>query len=845
MSRFSHNSRLPVSLRFALRELRAGLKGFRVFMACLILGVTAIAAVGSLTQSIEEGLRSEGQAILGGDVEVRMFRSDITDEQRTWLSGQGLMSQSTRLRTMARSQMDESTLVELRSIDSLYPLYGEFITIPALDNEDLFAKRDGAWGAAIEGALASRLGVTTGDTLSIGTIKITIRALIDKEPDKANLGFQLGPSVIVYNEAMNEAGLRTTGSLINYYYKLQMPEGTDIEAWKISANERYADQRWSIRDSHGAAPGLRRFINRMSMFLTLVGLTALVVGGVGVSNAVKGYMDRKTKTIATFKILGASGNSIFMIYFMQVILLGLVAIAIGLVAGAMLPDVLMLFLPDSLPVSPEEGIYPRALIMAALYGLLITIAFTTWPLGKARDLPAVRLFRALVAPDKQKPRAIYQVIVYSAAVMVAALAVGLADNIALASGFTAGALLSLSLLRSTSALIEKIARKMPRPKNALRRLALANIHRPGSATSAVVISLGLGLTLFAGLALIEGNMARELNNQVPDRAPAFFFLDIQKYQIDDFKRVALAIEGVDEFKGVASLRGRVTHINGTPVDDLEVSSDFRWVIRGDRSLSYDGNEPDKSPVVKGEWWPQGYAGPPEISIGDEAAAGLGMTVGDTMTMTILGREITFRVRSTREINWGGMGLNFVIMLDPHTMNSAPHSYMATIRASGEAESRAYNTLTKAFPSVTAIRVKEVIDKVNSMLMQIGVAIRATSLVAIVAGVFVLAGAIAAGFQQRVYDAVILKVVGAVRGQILRAYLLEYIVLGLITAVIALLLGSVAGYMVVAQVMDMKFTLLPWPMVVTVFASLGVTITFGLMSSIKALAVRPNQVLREE
>ena len=845
MSAFSHNTRLPISLRFALRELRAGIKGFRVFMACLILGVTAIAAVGSLTQSIEEGLLREGQAILGGDIEVRMNRSDITQEQRTWLAGQGIMSQSTRMRTMARSDAGESTLVELRSIDELYPLYGEFITSPSLPHKALFTKQNGTWGTVIETALASRLGVGVGDNLSVGTIKVTIRALIDKEPDKANLGFQLGPSIMVYNAAMMEAGLKATGSLIDHYYKLKMPENMDIEAWRDALQERYPDERWSVRDSSGAAPGLRRFIGRMSMFLTLVGLTALVVGGVGVSNAVKGYMDHKTKTIATFKILGASGNSIFMMYFMQVILLGIIAITIGVIAGAMLPDLLMLFLPDSLPISPEQGLYPKALILAALYGLLITIAFTSWPLGKARDLPAVRLFRALVSPDKQKPRTIYQVIVYGAAIAVIALAVGLAGNIALASGFIAGAMISLLLLRATSDVIERVARKMPRPKNALKRLALANIHRPGAATSAVVISLGLGLTLFAGLALIEGNMARELNNQVPERAPAFFFLDIQKNQHDAFKQRALSIDGVDEFNSVASLRGRVTHVNGTPVDELKVDPAFNWVIRGDRGLSYSTTIPDKSPIVKGNWWPLGYDGPPEVSLGDEAATGLGIAIGDTMTMTILGREIAFRVRSTREINWGGMGFNFVIMLDPNTMKGAPHSFMANIRATGEAEARAYNTLTKDFPAVTAIRVKEVIDKVNGMLIQIGVAVRATSLVAIVAGVFVLAGAIAAGFQQRVYDAVVLKVVGAVRSQILRAYLLEYIAIGMITAVIALLLGSMAGYMVVAQVMDMKFTLLPTPMIITVFASLGVTITFGLMSSIKALGVRPNQVLREE
>lgn len=841
----SHNMSLPVSLRFALRELRGGLKGFKVFMACLILGVTAIAAVGSLTSSIEEGLKNEGQSILGGDIEVRKFRGDITDEQRVWLMGQGEMSSSTRMRTMARNETGESTLVELRSIDKLYPHYGDFETIPQLDNATLLGQINGMWGTAIESALASRLNVIVGDVLNIGTIKISVRALIDKEPDKANLGFQLGPSVMVYNEAMEEAGLRATGSLIDHYYKFKMPVGTNLKAWRKSADERYPEAKWSIRDSSGAAPGMRRFINRMSMFLTLVGLTALVVGGVGVSNAVKGYMDRKTRTIATFKILGASGNTIFMIYFMQVMFLGIIAIIIGLIAGAMLPDILMMFLPNTLPIAPQEGIYPQALIMAGLYGILITIAFTTWPLGKARDLPAVRLFRALVAPDDQKPRKIYRAVVNVAALIVVLLAVGLADNISLAAGFVAGAIISLRLLQYMSKLIERGARKMPRPKNALRRLALANIHRPGSATSAVVISIGLGLTLFATLALIEGNLDRELNNSVPERAPAFFFLDIQNDQIEAFRKEALAIDGVDEFTQVASLRGRVTHLNGTPVEDTKVDREHSWVIRGDRSISYDPVEPPRSPIVKGEWWPKGYDGPPEISIGDEIASGLGLEIGDTMTLTVLGRSITARLRSTRETNWGGMNFTFAIMLDPHTMTAAPHGFMASVRATKEAEAGAYNTLTKAFPAVTAIRVKEVIDRVNVMLVQIGVAIRATSLVAIVAGIFVLAGAIAAGFQQRVYDAVILKVVGAVRSQILKAYLLEYLVIGLITAIIALFLGGLAGYLVVDKVMEMNFILLPGVMAITVFASLAVTIIFGLMSSVKALAVRPNTVLREE
>lgn len=838
---------MPVALRLALRELRGGLNGFKIFMACLILGVTAIAAVGSLTRAIQQGMEREGQSILGGDMEINIFQGQMAEKPRAWMLEHGTLSESARLRTMARVDgAPRSTLVELRAVDSLYPLYGDFLTSPSLDNEALFEKRGGSWGTAIDPLLADRLGVALGDTLIFGQVKADIRAFIDKEPDKANLGFQLGPSVLVHFDALKETGLVTTGSLINYYYKLRMPSGTDITAKREELKEAFPDANWRVRDRSTSAPGLRRFIDQMGIFLTLVGISALVVGGVGVGNAVRGYMDRKTRTIATLKILGADGSTVFKTYFYQIMLIGLIAIAIGMVIGAMLPGTLAAFLPDSLPVQPDGGVYPLALVLSALYGLMITIAFTVWPLGKARDLPAVRLFRALVAPETRWPRFIYTAAIFGAATVVVLLAVGLSENRILAAGFMGGAGVALGLLRLTSWLIERGAAKAPRSRNTLVRMAVANLHRPGAATGAVVLSLGLGLTLFAGLALIEGNLKQRLTEQVPDEAPAFFFIDIQGYQLADFEKQAREIEGVGELVSVPNLRGRVIRLNGVKASEVEnINPEVRWVLRGDRGLSYMNELGKGSRIVEGEWWPADYDGEPEVSLGKEVADGLGLGIGDTISVSVLGREITATVKSLREIDWGTFGFNFVILFDPNTLKAAPHTYMATLKASGDAEEKAHRELTNAYPNVTAVRMKEVLSSVNEMMGQIGTAVRATAAVAIIAGIMVLAGAIAAGFRQRVYESVILKVVGAVRSQILRAYLLEYTLIGLITAVIALGLGSLTGWIVVSMVMEMEFTFLVVPMVATVLVSLIVTILFGLGSSFRALGVKPNQVLRSE
>ena len=849
---------LPIALRLALRELRGGLNGFRIFIACLILGVGAIAAVGSLAQSIEDGLNAEGRNILGGDIEISVLQNKLSSEKIDYFNNIGTLAKSVRFRTMTtaeRSQQNttpvladtpESTLVELRGITDIYPLYGSFVTKPAQDTASLIEKRGDLWGTIIDPLLADRLQLQLGDILVFGNVRTEIRAFIENEPDKANLGFQLGPSVFTHNDALDASGLITLGSMINYIYKIKLPEGTDLEQTIKTIKADYPEATWRIRNRTNSAPGLRNTIDNMGEFLVIVGLAALVIGGVGVGNAVKGYMDRKTKTIATLKILGAQGPVIFWTYFYQILLIGSVSTLIGISLGAFLPELLAGLLPATIPVEIQGSLHPAALLTAAAYGLLVTTAFTAWPLGKARDLPAVRLFRALVSPDSKRPRGGYIVLAVTSLLIVGALAITLAENRWLAAIFLGASLGAFITLRGISWLIEKTAARMPRPKNALHRMALANLHRPGAATSAVVISLGLGLTLFAALALLEGNLRANLNSEFRNEAPAFFIVDIQKNQLENFKTAAYDIDGVSDVITVPFLRGVIKEINGTSSKDWTiVDKNYSWVLRGDRGLSYGNNMGTETELVEGDWWPSDYDGPPQISFGLKEAEGLGIGIGDILTINVLGRDIEAEIVSLREISWGNIGFNFVMMFDPNTLKHAPSTYMSTLKATPAAETEAHRTLTRSFPNITVIRMKEVLDSVQGVLNQISSAVSATSVVAIIAGILVLAGAIAAGFRQRVYESVILKVVGAIRRQVLWAYFLEYLFIGLITATIALALGSLAGYMVVTELWDLEFTFLPGPVFTTLAISLFVTIAMGLTSSWRALSTKPNAILRTE
>jgi len=841
----SRHTAIPTSLRLALREMRDGLKGFRIFLACLILGVTAIAAVGSLTASLVAGMKAEGRKLLAADVEIRLEQARLTDEQRAWIDERGKISPSLQLRTNAFAiESGERTLVEMRAVGPAYPFYGELRVTPAAPREALLARRDGQWGVLLDPTLGDRLDIDVGDPLKLGTTVFELRGFLEKEPDRANYGFQLGPTAMIAWAAVEETGLTESGSLTDFYYKIRLPDGVDAQGWSEALAAAFPDADWRIRTHENSAQGVRRFVQRMGTFLTLVGLTALVVGGVGVGNAVRAYLDRKTDTIATLKILGAEGSGVFRIYMLQILLLTAIAVIIGLFLGGGLPILLNRLLEGALPVPPRTGFYPAPLVLAGLYGVLITLAFTVWPLGRARDIPAARLFRNIVSRENKAPRRIYWLIVLASGLAVATLAVTLSEREELAAGFAVAAVLSLGILRTGGWAVERMAASLPRPRIPGLRLAIANLHRPGAATGPVVVSLGLGLTLFAALALVEGNLRGEVNRQIPDRAPAFFFPDIQPWQHADFVRIAESLEGVSNLRTVPYMRGTVTHVDGVPAAEVEAKPGSGWVLRGDRGISYSKDFPEGNELVKGEWWPADYEGPPLVSMAAEEARGLGLDIGDTITVSVLGRQITAAIDSLRRVEWGTININFVIMLDPFTLSRAPHTYMATLEAAGDAEARAYRTLTDEFPNVTAVRIKEVLTSINALLGQIGTAVRATAIITILAGVLVLAGAMAAGHRHRVYDSVVLKVLGAVRRDVLGAYLMEYALLGVLTGLVALVLGGLGGWYVVEEVMGIDFRLMSGAMLLTVAASVAVTVVFGLLSTWRALGVPTATILRE-
>ena len=834
-----------LAARFAQRELRGGLKGFRIFLACLALGVAAIAGVGSLAAGLAAGLAADGRALLGGDIELRLVHREANPDERAWLAARGRISETAQMRSMARdADGDARTLIELKAVDRAYPLYGAVALAPEMPLAAALESRDGLWGAAVEEGLLRRLGLELGDAIRVGEGRFELRATIVREPDRATEGLTLGPRVLVAAGGLSTTGLIVPGSLVHYHYRVALPPGTDAAVAAAAAAEQHKDTGWRVRDWRNGNPGLRQFIDRIGIFLVLIGLAALLVGGVGVANAVRSYLDGKVPVIATLKCLGASGSFVFKVYLIQVLLLAVGGIAVGLAAGAALPMGLAGLLGSVLPIPFRAGVYPWPLALAAGYGLLVGLAFALWPLARAREVMPAALFRDLVAPARRWPRPGYVVATIAAFVALAVIAIATTDERRFAVWFVVGAAGSFVAFGALAAAVAAITRRLQRPRLPYLRLALANLYRPGSATASVMLSLGLGLALLATVALIQGNLTAQVRERLPEQAPAFFFVDIQPDQVAEFGRIAEELPGVGAVKRVPSLRGRIVEVNGVPADQAPVTPEQRWVLRGDRGLTYSARLPENSRLVAGDWWPENYRGPPLVSLEAGAAHGLGLNLGDSITVNVLGRDIEARIASLRQVEWGSLDLNFVLVFSPGLLEAAPHTFIATVMAEASAEDPLLRAVTDRFPNITAIRIRDVLQQVNGLLEDIGRAVRAATGVTLLAGVLVLGGAIVAGHRRRVREAVLLKVLGATRLDVLKAYIVEYALIGGVTAVLAAAIGWGAAWLVLTQVMGTAWIALPATLVGTVAVGVLLTLAVGLAGTWRALSQRPAPVLRQ-
>ena len=845
------NSRGPsLALRYAFREMRSGLRGFYVFIACIALGVMAIAGVGSVAASLGEGVAREGRTLLGGDVAFSLMQREAKPEELAFLRARGAVSVAATLRGMARAPDGNLALVEIKAVDGSYPLLGKATLAPDMPMSDLLAERDGAYGAATDTTLMARLGLKVGDRLTVGNATFELRSEISAEPDKLAGGVGFAPRFLTSEDALRATKLLQPGSLVRWIYRVRLPDTVSgdraAKALADDARVQLPQAGWEIRSRDNASPQLERTITRFTQFLTLVGLASLLVGGVGVANAVKSHIDRRRDVIASLKALGATGRDVFAIYLTQVMVLAVIGSLIGMVVGASLPFAIVGLFGKLLPLPVVPALHLGELALSLLYGLLTALAFGLWPLARVHDVPVAALFRDAALTESHRPKLRYMLWMALVVGLLIAVVVGLAYDKRVAAVFVVSSMVVFALLRGIAGALMAFARKLPRPSMTMLRLAIANIYRPGALTPSVVMSLGLGLTVLVTVTQIDGNLRRQFMAALPEKAPSFYFIDIPSTDADRFSAFLKEKQPQSTIEDVPMLRGRIVAARGVKAEDLKPSSDAEWVLQSDRGLSYTNEVPRGSKLVEGEWWAPDYSGPPLVSFEKKLADGLGLKLGDEVTVNVLGRDITARIGNMRSVDWQSLGINFVLVFSPNTFRGAPHTHIATLtepKSDPSQDAGLVKAVADAFPMITTVRVREALDTVGSVVTNLVLAIRGTSAVTLLSAILVLGGALAAGHRHRVYDAVILKTLGATRARLLGAYALEYLMIGLATAVFGVIAGSVAAWLIVTRLMTLSFVWQAGSAAGVVLAALIVTVGLGLVGTLVALNQKPATVLR--
>ena len=835
---------LSVATRLARRELRGGLRGFRIFLACLILGVAAIAAVGSVREAIRAGLEREGATILGGDAELELTYRFASAEERAWMADQAtVVSELVDFRSMAvfgTGDAAERGLTQIKAVDGAYPLLGAVELEPAIPLAEALAGSDDLPGAVMAPLLIARLGIEIGDVFRLGAQDFVLSAALLDEPDDAGGGFGLGPRTIVRTVDLEASGLIQPGTLFETEYKLRLPEEADLDALSAEVEATFTGARW--RDRRNGAPGVERFVERLSSFLVLVGLAGLAVGGVGISAAVSSYLDRKTEVIATLKTLGADGRTIFQTYFIQIGVLTVLGLAAGLILGAVAPMLAAPLIADRLPVPAVFAFHPQPLAEAALYGVIAALIFTLWPLARVEEVRAATLFREDGGERSGTPRLFWIVVTGGLVAALVSLAAMFSGLWSLTFGAAGGLLAAFFLLTTSARGIRWLARRavpLFRGRSATR-LALGAVGSKGGEATSVVLSLGLGLTVLAAVGQIDANLRNAIAQDLPERAPAFFMVDIQPDQMPGFRERLDAEPAVTKVESAPMLRGIITEINGRPAE--ETGGDH-WVLQGDRGVTYSDRPPEGTKITHGAWWPEGHAGDPRVSFATEEALEMGLELGDEITVNILGRDITATISSFREVDFSTAGIGFILTMNPAALAGAPHSFISTVYAEPEAEGRILREISKAYPNITAISVKDAIERVTEVLGGIAAAITYGALATLLTGGIVLIGAAAAGVQARTYEAAVLKTLGADRKTVLASFALRSAMQGAAAGLVAILAGGLAGWGVMRFVMETDFRFEPVSALTIVAGGVLATLISGLIFAWGPLASRPARVLR--
>ncbi len=854
-------SRLLSWMRVAIVDLRGDLRRFGILLACLALGVGTIAGVSSVGAALQDAIMRNANVLMGGDLQVTRADRRAEAPELEYLQTLGTVSEtiSSNARADAIDDSGNTVFLDIYAVDNNYPLYGN-VESPQLKPGDkpseLLAFSDGAYGAIVDPIILDRLGIDIGGRFRVNDVEFQARGLLVSLPNGALRGFHLGQTAVMSIEAQQaNPNVRAPlpGLFTQYGYKIKLNEGDYRDAQPVVAEHFAADPEWKVQSPYDAAGDLARLYDLFVRFLLIVGLSSLLVGGIGISNAVNAYIGERQRAIATLRSLGATGARIMVHFFTQIGLLSLVGILIGLVIGAALTAAALPVLGRILAVDLPPSVDIPSLLIAFGFGVLAAFGFSFLPLVNARKMKPVMLFRTVGTSVQNLKASSYLELSVIVPLLLAAagmflLALYTTKDFRLVFWYAVGVVAAFIVLRFAGLGLQWLLRLLPPMPSRRLRNAFRGIYRPGSPAPVVIMSLGLGLAMLLVIIILTTNVRDQLTGQVVKDAPTFVATDLFDDEVIELGDFLNQTGLVTNYEHSPMIRAMVTKVRGIDSAEFRERTDLSgeaqyFVGTSEILMTWAADLPPNSTITEGEWWPADYEGPALVSLKDDVAASLGVKVGDTIEMTLFGEAIEAKVANTRNFQFQ-TGLNYMVTASPGTFADFPGTNLAIIKAVEGREKDLERALAKQYSDITFIPVGEALNQAADILGQLSVAVNIVGALAVVNGLLVLAGTMAAGRKQRESDAVVNKVLGATRGDVVQVFALEYALLGAFAALLATGVG-IAGAMGIMRAanMDMGFAVDPGLIGGVLLGAVILTIITGAITTWSALSTKPAQYLR--
>lgn len=833
------------AVTLARREMRSGRNLLVLVIFGMVLGVALMAGFTAIHQAIRGVLDREAKALLAADISIS-HSYPLPEPERAALAAYGVLGETIETRGLLQ-RLDDTLpplLAEVRSVDETFPHYGTVALTPPIPLAEALACGSDVCGIAAEPDVLRRLNLKPGDRVRLAGGEMEVRAAIGNEPGKVVGSFSLGPRVLVSPEALKRAGLLEPGALRRYRYLLKLPEGQLPDEPMTALRARFPDAPWQMRDYREANPRLKEILGQVTVYATLMGLLVLCLGGIAANQAALAYLRRKQRHIAILRSVGAGRRIIMTAYGLQLVLAAVVAGLLGTI-GSVLVSAWGLravepFIGTALAIKPDMG---GSLILGLGFGLLATAAFTAIPLGRLIHVKPTDILRGGYTGDTARtPRTARLYAALFGLLLLALLAVLLPEPLLLLNGIALMAP-AIALWWFATRLLMRCLLPFLHRGPVWWRFALASVNRDvsGQAT-AFALSLGFGLIIAAFVA--TENVRHGLLEDLPARAPTFFVIDIQPYELDGFIRTVAGIPGLSDLETAPMVRGRITAIKGLPVEQAQVAENVRWMVRGDRGLTYAAEMPASTRIVKGAWWSSDYQGEPLVSLYDEGAKGLGVDIGDTLTLNVMGEEVTVRVASLRAINWSTLGINFGLMLSPNALERFPANYIATLHAADDNATDAFfRAIGAEFPTVSPIRIDAILKTLLGMVQQISRVVDGLGWILLGSGALVLVTSFVLTHDRRKRSGALLQVIGAKPGYLRRIMLVESLLILIIALLPAVPLGMAVGWVTQARI---GLTQTAWPiggMLVHVGILAALVLGVAYMSYWKLKNARPMALVR--